>query len=139
MNPDNQNPIPNPSLQVPPPAAPKTTVLDKVKEIYGRLPQKIRDFLSRFYSNKKVFLPISIALGLLILTLLIGLIFGTKGVQKQVISKPTPTPVVEESPTPAPAKGGVETQLKDLKSQTDNLDVNQKRLQPPAIDFKIDF
>lgn len=106
------------------------------------LRSKIKAFWLKFYSNKKIFWPVSIVLGLLMLTIIAGLLFGGKGVLPVANVIPSPTPLTQEAPVPTPP-GDILTQIErsltDLKAQIGNLDVKQSRLQPPVLNFNIKF
>lgn len=105
------------------------------------LKDRIINSFKGFYSNKKIFIPITAALGLIILTVIIGLIFGAKRQSTtQVKGTPTPIPVVTESPKPIMSTvSEIEIELAKLKDQITNLDVKQSRLQPPVLNFDINF
>jgi len=110
-------------------------VLSKVKPLF------ISGF-NKFYSNKKIFWPVSIVLGLLLLVIILGLIFGNGGGSQNVSKTPTPSPIVQSTPE-ATDSGDVlinsQGKLKDLKNQIINLDPHQSRLQPPNLNFDIGF
>lgn len=119
---------------------------DKIKailaKIWGLVPDPIKNFVLKFYSNKKVFIPVAIAFGLVFLIIILGLLFGSKGVPVIIPSKKTPVPFVIATPT-ASASGDILTvtksQLKNLNNQINSLDVGQNKLKPPAIDYDISF
>ena len=110
-------------------------VLSKVKPLF------ISGF-NKFYSNKKIFWPISIVFGLLILVIILGLVFGNRGGSQNVSKTPTPSPIIQSTPE-ASQSGDILTnsqiKLKDLKNQIINLDPKQSRLQPPNLNFDIKF
>ena len=118
------------------PAAPPNRIMQPIGPLLTKFKQ------SRFYSNKKIFYPLAVAFGLILLTIIVGLIFG--GARKATTgTTTTPTPFVSQiSPTPSPS-GDVLSQmgqkLFDIKTQINTLDVKQSRLQPPTINFKISF
>jgi uncharacterized membrane protein len=130
-----------PTPPVPIPVAPAPEVKTGITaKIYAKIPQNLKDSLSKFYSNKKLFIPVAAALTLLFLTILIGLIFGSRGNRTAAVKKTaTPTPVAQESAAPGAEEGDKETKLKSLRDQINTLDVAQKRLSPPSVNFKIDF
>jgi flagellar biosynthesis/type III secretory pathway M-ring protein FliF/YscJ len=135
MNQDNQ-PIPiQPEVpnqaQVPP-----ATVQSK-----PGFKQLAKDMFNKIYTNKKIFWLLVSLFSLILLIIIIGTIFKLMGGK-------TPTPVQQETPTPQ----GIETleekkepldlakeELVDLEKQLQDFDINQKRLQPPSINFKIEF
>ncbi len=139
MNDQNTNqPIepslpPTPTPTVPQPIA-KTRLVDKIS---AKIPPKVKEALKKFYENKKIFLPVSIAFGLLLLTLIIGILFGSRGEAPQTVEA-TPTPKSQETGTQE-SSASSETKLEQLKNQIEGLDIDQKRLQPPTVDFKIKF
>ncbi len=104
----------------------------------------LMSMFNKFYINKKVFWPVSIFLGLVVLIAVLGLLFGSKGGQRSVITTrvATPTPFVRATPKITPENGILfETQqiLEDLKNQIRAFDVKQTKLQPPSINFDIKF
>ena len=120
---------------------PEVKRVNFLKTIYGKIPEKLRGAIGKFYSNKKVFWPVVISFGLIMLTILAGLVFGGKN-GKSIINRPTPTPESKSTPAPSPegdAITNIENKLKNLKEQIDGLDPRQSRLQFPAINFSIRF
>lgn len=111
---------------------------NKIKKVLNPLWLKFTQ--SKIYTNKKIFLPLSIAFCLIFLIILIGMIFGGKGAGTQTNAGPTPVPQISQEATPSgDTLSQYEQKLTDLKSQINNLDVKQSRLQPPSLDFKISF
>lgn len=124
----NTNPVP-------------TAPVDRIKQFIKPMLSKFKQ--SRFYTNKKIFYPLSIAFCLIFLTILVGLLFGGARKTGLVRATPSPTPFVSQiSPSPTPS-GDVLSQigqkLFDIKTQINALDVKQSQLQPPTINFKISF
>lgn len=119
------------------PTPPKKGIFIKV---WDKIPSNLKTVLIKFYSNKKVFLPISISFGLIFLVIILGLLFGTRGTEAP-ISKKTPVPASSGSPTmePGNALSQIQLQLIKLKDQVLGLDVNQSRLKPPPVNFEIRF
>lgn len=105
------------------------------EKIKGMIPPKVVEALNKFYSNKKMFLAVTIPIGLILLTIIIGLIFGGKN-QTQNTTKSTPTPAATVAPSEAPSGN---SELDTLKNRLDSYDVRQSRLQPPVINFDIKF
>jgi hypothetical protein len=132
MNPDQISPPIEP-VQVPEP--------NLFKKLYAKVPQKIKEGLNKFYANKKVFWPVTIAFVLIFMVIVVGLLFGSKTGIQIAKKSPTPTPIVAATPQPEAQDllSILERKLNDLKFQIANLDVNQKRLQPPVINFKVSF
>lgn len=103
----------------------------------------IKNVFAKFYTNKKVFIIISLALALISVTIIIGVIFGLKN-KKAIVIQATPTPVPYATPIPqTPQATGsasvFETRLKSLESDIDKLDVNQSKIKPPELHFDIKF
>jgi len=146
MNPDNQT---NMSSEIKPtqtavndqPAVAKSKISQTISLIKDKIPQPAKDMFAKFYSNKMIFWPITIVFGLLFLTIILGLLFGTKtppAVQKT--TKPTPVVVVAPNETPSTdTLSEVQTKLSDFKSQINSLDVRQSTIKPPTINFDIKF
>jgi hypothetical protein len=135
---NNQIPVTNSAVSpiTPPP-------LDQPKTIKKNIKSIIINTFNKFKSNKRVFLPVSISLGLIFLIIVIGVIFG-KRTTTQVVTKnaATPTPIVQSSPQ-ATTSGDVlltnQNKLNDLKNQINNLDIKEGELQPPTLNFDIKF
>lgn len=113
-----------------------------LQRIINVMPMPVKNYLNKFYSNKKIFLPITIAIGLLILVILAGLIFGNKTASKKIIIKTTPTPGASFTATPQATQSGdtigaLENSLKSLKSKGDSWDIRQNKFQPPEMEFDI--
>lgn len=92
-------------------------------------------YWQRFYSNKKIILPITVALGLLFLTLIVGVIFGNKRSTDQLSVSQTLTPAPFIQPT-TPASLDP---LAELGQQINSLDLKQSKLSPPNIIWDIKF
>jgi hypothetical protein len=118
----------------------ETKTLKIMSRVWDKIPPRIKEIIARFYTNKKIFWPVTGAFGLVFLVIILGLIFGSK--QPGASSRPTPTPVVETTPEASPS-GDVLTQtagqLKDLNNQINSLDLKQSRLTPPSINYNISF
>ena len=98
---------------------------------------------NKFHSNKKIFWPITISFGLVFFVIILGLIFGKHtSTQYYAIKIPSPSPYVQSTPE-ATSSGNIlidsQNKLNDLQNQINNLDVRQSRLQPPSVDFNIQF
>lgn len=123
-----------------------TGLLGKLKNLFAifwtKVPLPIKAGITKFTSNKKIFLPVTISLGAIFLVIILGLIFGGGSAKPAPKKSPTPTPVVQKTPE-ASESGDVisinERKLNALKNQIKTLDVNQSRLQLPPIDFEISF
>lgn len=97
---------------------------------------------SKFYTNKKIFLPVTIAGGLVFFVILLGLIFGKRSNGNQALPTPTPSSIVQSTPE-ASASGDILSEsrkkLNTLRQEINDLDVRQSRLQLPTFDFEIKF
>jgi hypothetical protein len=112
------------------------------KLLPGKIKPILKTAISKFYSNKKLFWPIVIATGLILLLTLAGLLFGTRGSNQNTKKTPTPSPFVQSTPQ-ASASGNIlidsQSKLNDLKNQINALDVKQSRLKLPTLNFDIKF
>lgn len=117
---------------------PKMNILST---IYSRIPEKVKIKLKAFTANKKVFIPLAAAFGLIFLVLLIGLLFGQKGGQRAPQVRVTPTPQGTVAPPVVAGDKLTEIQfnLARIKDQILSMDVRQSRLQPPDINYDIEF
>lgn len=135
MNDQNQNINPVSPQVTPTVPVDLGTILSNIKPFLSKLPAK-------FYSNKKIFWPVSIAFGLIFLVLILGLLFGKRGAVVGTSKSPSPSPTVQVTPQ-ASASGNIlidsQNKLNDLKTQIDNLDIKESRLSPPSINFDIRF
>lgn len=136
---NDQNPIDIGITQVKPLEPPaKPTVFSKISD---KIPQKVKDIFNRFYVNKKIFWPITILFGIIILIIILGLLFGSPKTPTPPGPKRTPQ-LVEATPEASPS-GDIlsvtEKQLKDLGAQINSLDMVQSKLKPPSINYKVDF
>lgn len=125
----NNQPIDTGISRVQPPL--RITIQAKIKEVWNK-----------FYGNKKIFWPVTVVIGLLLLTIIAGLLFGTGKTGARVKSKATPTLSAEATPRATPTSNILTTasdKLTELKKQIIDLDVYQKRLKPPVINYKIRF
>ncbi len=102
--------------------------------------QKIRELWNKFYSKKKIFWPVTIALGFLLLVLIAGMLFGTRN---GIIKTMAPTPTPQASKTPEAESTDpltvINSRLVKLGIQIKELDIRQSRLSPPSVDFDIRF
>lgn len=113
-----------------------------LQNVWAKLPQKLKDILIRFHRNKKVFWLVTGAFGLIFLTILLGLVFGSGSVATNSTKvKLVPSPVAENTTIPEVKDALMEAddRLKALKTRINNLDVKQSKLAPPQINFKVSF
>ncbi|QQG41926.1 MAG: hypothetical protein HYV90_01275 [Candidatus Woesebacteria bacterium] len=141
------NPEINQTVTQPKPKGGVTEVIGKIKtvllRVWGSFPLPVKNILIKFYANKKVFIPVTVAFGLIFLIIILGLLFGTRSAPVVFIPpKKTPTPFVVTTPIATPS-GDIlsvtEIKLKELNSQINSLDVSQQKLSPPAIDYDVSF
>ena len=142
---ENQVPnqtIPTPTVNpVPQPVQTPQNSGNKIVDLLNNLPKKIME-------NKKVLIIVGVVFVIFIILILLASVI-TKNIKNAIIKRP-----VVNSPTPTPAEqitdptkvstvaGELSTfkdQLVNLKNQIDNLDVDQSRISPPSINFKINF
>lgn len=121
---------------------PITTGIEQIKPPLKITPrEKVRELWTKFYSNKKVFWPITGAVSFFLLVLIAGLLFGTrKSTIKPVI--PTSTPAALTTPTPTESGDILTTinvKLIQLDAKIKELDIRQSRLSPPVVNFDIKF
>lgn len=113
-----------------------------LQKVWAKLPQKLKDVLTRLYGNKKVFWVVTGAFGLIFLTILIGLVFGSGGAStKPTKVKSVATPMAETTSVPEVKDALMETddRLKALRARINSLDVKMSRLSPPQVNFKVSF
>ncbi|HET7099190.1 MAG TPA: hypothetical protein VFI61_03090 [Patescibacteria group bacterium] len=134
----NQNiPVIEQGTPIVDPTAPKVNLMGKIKD---KLPKGVRDFLTRIKLPKKLVLPLAIAGGLILLTIIIGLIFGSPDI-KNTIDKSSPTPIAQDKEIISKDDpiSQSEARLINLRNQINNLDLKQSRLTPPTLNFNVKF
>lgn len=102
----------------------------------------IKDIIVKFYLNKKIFIPISAAFALILLTIIAGTIFGSKNnkpynIEIEPTKSPYATPISQNQDTGSTSV--FENRLKDIGLDIEGLDVKQSKIKPPQIDFDIKF
>lgn len=126
---NEQNPIPN-QTPINQPVAPTL--------MRPRFSDLLRDIFKKFRENKKLFRLTVIILGIMFIIIVVGSLFSVFRNQRKpkTLASPTsqPTKIFENLEANKNAE-----QLKNLKEKILNLDIYQKRLTPPTIDFKVDF
>lgn len=138
---NDTNPINTGITQVNPiPEVPtaKPTLFSKIS---AKIPQKVKDVFKRFYANKKVFWPITILFGIIILIVILGLLFGSPGIPTPPGPKRTPQ-AAEATPEASPSSDILsvsERRLKELDGEINSLDIAQSKLKPPLINYKVSF
>ena len=128
----NPNQVPVTPPPVPQPIRPK--ISDLVKEVFKKFYEKN----SVSGNGKKIFRLVVAIFGVLILVIVAGLIFSASknGGEIKLFSPPTPEATI------VPGKESEDeniTKLKGLKEKIFNLDIYQKRLSPPSVNFTISF
>lgn len=134
---ENQQPNTNPV-----PA--KTPVLEKFERIKILLQPFLKDVWNKIYQNKKLFWLFAGILGFIVIIVIVGSIYKLS--QKE----PSNFQVIKTTPSPQSGftnkQGKIiddltpeENKLYTIKDFLLNFDPWQKRLNPPEIDFKIDF
>lgn len=130
--------------QIPPsvPIVPNNPKADALKNLITKISFLAKSVWQQIYSNKKVFWLICGMLGLLFLTLIVGLIFGKKTTTVINPNKTaTPAPQVQTTPQLGinDQFSPIDQNLTNLKNQINTLDVKQSQLQPPAVNFVVKF
>jgi hypothetical protein len=137
MNQDINTPPTTSATQVPPQVA----SVAPTKSRFGNLLSGLSK--SPIYTNKKIFIPIVIFLIIMILITILGLLFGKKGAQKIPDPIPTKKPfILDTSKTSTPSAEALlksHEKLNAIRDQINILDVGQKKLQPPPLDFNVRF
>lgn len=113
-----------------------------IKKGWSTIIEKLKNVISRFRQNQKVFWLVSVSFVFVILTLIIGLIFARPNKISKVDNQNlTPTPDVETQLAPSPTSEliQIESRLINQKRMITDLDVKQSRLTPPQLDFNISF
>lgn len=107
---------------------------------WSKLPAGLKSKLNNFYSNKKVFIPVVGAFGLIFLVIVLGLLFGNKRTIRNIaVIENTPQAQATPIKNPTDALSLIQINLAKLKDQILAQDVKQSRLQPPPINFDIKF
>lgn len=115
--------------------------VSKIDLILAKIPQPVKDVFAKFYANKKIFWPVTGAIGVVFLILILGLLFGKRQMGGALI-KPSPTPSQNQTvsaPSTPDQLQQIQINLGKIKDQIMNFDVNQAILTPPSPDFKISF
>ena len=110
-------------------------ILDQIKPI-------VLTLFNKFYTNKKVFWPVTIAFGFIFFVIFIGLVFGKRNTNTVGPVSPTRTPFILRSQSTIQNSEVLtksESDLNSLKKQIEALDVKQVRLKPPILNFDIKF
>lgn len=113
----------------------------KFGESFKKFKEALKASLAKLLRNKKMVILIGAITGFIILIIILGLIFGKKA-KIPARTRATPSPSQNtQSPIPSPGDtlGQNEVKLKNLKEEILNFDINQSRLSPPVVDFKISF
>lgn len=113
----------------------------KFSENFKRFKEILKVSLARFLSNKKMVILVGSITGVIILIIVLELIFGKRAkIPARTGATPSPS---QNTQSPIPSPGGIlgqnEIRLKTQKEEITNFDINQSRLSPPVVDFKISF
>lgn len=110
-----------------------------------QIPQPPKNLLKETWekirSNKKLFWLLISLFSVIALIIIAGTIYklamgsGTK--EKTIVQSPTPQATAQE--TEAKPLDLVQKEIDSLKSSVNDFDINQRRLTPPTLDFKISF
>ena len=114
--------------------------VSKIDFVLAKIPQ-VKDVFTKFYANKKIFWPVTGAIGMVFLILILGLLFGKRQMGSTLI-KPSPTPGQNQTvsaPSTPDQLQQIQINLGKIKNKIMNFDVNQAILAPPSPDFKISF
>lgn len=134
-----ENQIPNPDLNQP---QQDQIPVQSANSFISKIFQSLKNIFNKFYSKKKIFWPVTISIGLILLIILIGLVFGKRNLGNQK-SQPLPTPVQTQATPGSTATPNQLTQIQlnlgKIKDQIQSLDVNQSQLTPPMVDYNISF
>ena len=131
---NTENPVVNPA-PAPVPPAPTPALAPKPQKPLGLAKTALKNFYS---SKKKLFKSLAIVLGILLVVLIAALGYLAFRNQGQSSLGPYPTP--ETSPISDTTEVNEnEVKLGALKEEIIKLDIFQKRLAPPIINFKISF
>lgn len=103
-----------------------------------RLSDLLKDVFKNVRQNKKLMRLVIIILGIFVFIITTGLIYSFFGRNRSTATKvlATPTPIQDLNTV---VEDEIQTKLKNLKQKILNLDIHQKRLSPPNLDFKVDF
>lgn len=130
--------IPNttqPETVAQPVESPKNEPLQKVKDILMKV-------FNKLYSNKMIFWSVSSFLGIVLLIVVLGLLFGKGRSKVTQVHTASPKPFVLSTPTTNISNDIISTSQEKLikfKKEIDALDVKQGRLSPPSINFEVKF
>jgi hypothetical protein len=112
------------------------------KSLLTNLKPILKSLWDKFYSNKKIFWPVSIGLGFLFLLILLAAVSAKIRSTQTTRVTPSPSPFILSTPKASGSSDVLiksQTKLEDLKNQINNLDVHQSRLTPPVLNFDIQF
>lgn len=140
---ENTNQNINPPSVIPPAQNVDQLAVDrqKFKENFKKIKEMAKVVLARLWANKKLVYLIGGILGFLLLIIILGLIFGNRA-RIPGPTRKTPAPNQNtQSPIPSPSDvlGQNEVKLKNINDEIITFDLNQSRLAPPPVDFKISF
>ena len=120
---------------------PNSAPVPPVSKLAG-LKQLAIGFFQKIYQNKKIFWLITALFSLIILITIAGIIFKlTTGKAAKVTQTPTPVHLnkVNETEEKKEPLDLAKEELETLDARIKGFDINQKRLSPPSVNFKIAF
>ncbi len=123
--------VPQPIVATPPipeTPKPKGKITNLIKDIYINV------------KNKKIFKLIMILFGIIVSIIILGSIYSlirNTDNKQPILPSPTPAPTPQIILTDESKKS--QSILEELRNKILNLDINQKHLTPPSIDFDISF
>ncbi len=125
----NMQPQTNPQENIPA----KTGVnKDKLKELLGEV-------FSKITANKKLTIVLVSIVSIFVLVIIAGIIFRLVNSSKQGAAVATPSPEATPQVILTDESRANELRLKQLREDIQKIDVNQKYLTPPTLEFEINF
>lgn len=112
-----------------------------IQKVLKHVMASLKAVFYKIYLKKKIFFPLIVIVCLLMITIILVFIFSNIKI-KQTISINIPNPQFTDTPKATGSANIITTtekELKELGSQIKSFDVYQYKLQPPTIDFEIEF
>ncbi len=114
-----------------------------MKTKINQLISQIKAFFQKYYANKKIFWATVIPVGVILLVIILGLLFGNRKNNKLNIATPTPQSQNQEAGQQNSQNLdpliNIENNLNKIKGKINDLDIKQLPLAPPIINYRIDF